>query len=293
MLSLQETKENNMVNYHVLNDSIVLNYNAKTVVVASDDSRYDEVLAAIREERLDDIPAIVEIERAFQEQGMSLRDGLLYVNEEPLPSQLGDRIMKFKEQKLPYAPLLKFWDNLKENSSYNSRQMLFAFLENNGHPLTQDGCFIAYRGVTEDFKDKHTGKIDNSPGAVCEMPRELVDDNPNNTCSSGLHVACFAYAKDFGEKLVEVKVNPRDVVAVPTDYDGTKMRTCRFEVVQECENIREEALYPQFDSDDICNPREDDEVDSEHNEDECSNCGSIRENHANYCSDCGEFLVQA
>lgn len=41
---------------------------------------------------------------------------------------------------------------------------------------------------------------------------------------------------------MEVKVNPADVVAVPTDYNGTKMRTCRFEVVAECANIRTEVL---------------------------------------------------
>jgi len=102
--------------------------------------------------------------------------------------------------------------------------MLYSFLEHNGHPLTEGGHFIAYRGVTEDFKDMHTRTFNNSPGSVCEMPREEVDDNPNNTCSTGLHVASFKYASDFGPKVVEVKINPKDVVAVPVDYNGIKMR---------------------------------------------------------------------
>src|SRR5690606_24725742 len=67
--------------------------------------------------------------------------------------------------------------------------------------------------------------------------------NPNNTCSFGLHVACFDYAKGFGPRLIEVKVNPADVVCVPTDYNGTKMRVCKFEVIQECQAIRDEVLY--------------------------------------------------
>lgn len=236
-------KENNMkINYHVLNDSVVLNYNGKTQTVSSDDARYQEVLDCIREERLADIPGVVEIERRFNGGGIELKDGLLSANGEVLPVELEDRIVKFKDAKLPYQPLLNFWDKLKKNPSYNARKMLFAFLEHNGHPLTQDGDFVAYRGVAEDFKDKHTGTFDNKPGSVCEMDRNRVDDNPNNTCSAGLHVACFDYAKGFGEKLVEVLVNPADVVCVPVDYNGTKMRVCRFEVVAECQEMNTELV---------------------------------------------------
>lgn len=241
---LIETKqENTMINYHVLNDSIVLNYNGKTQNIASDDSRYADVLTCIRNNTLDRIPELVETERAFQGSGVELRDGLLWEGENPFPAELSQRILMFKEKKLPYKPLLKFWDNLKKNPSFNSRKMMFAFLEHNGHPLTQDGCFIAYRGVTEDFKDKHTKTFDNKPGSICEMPRQNVNDNPNETCSHGLHVACFDYAKGFGEKLVEVKVNPSDVVCVPVDYSGTKMRVCKFEVVQECAAMLEGLVY--------------------------------------------------
>lgn len=232
-----------MLNYHVTNDTIVLNYGGKTINIASDDSRYTDVENCIRNGTLDRIPEIVEIERAFQGSGVELRDGLLWEGQNPFPAELSQRILMFKDKKLPYKPLLKFWDNLKKNPSFNSRKMMFAFLEHNGHPLTQDGCFIAYRGVTEDFRDKHTKKFDNKPGSICEMPRQDVNDNPNETCSHGLHVACFDYAKGFGERLVEVKVNPSDVVCVPVDYNGTKMRVCKFEVIQECAAMREELVY--------------------------------------------------
>lgn len=288
-----------MVNYHVLNDSIVLNYNGKTQVVARGDSRYDAVLGCIKEGNLDDIPSVVEIERGFENSGIELRDGLLYENDSPLPSELSDRILKFKEQGLPYAPLFAFWDNLKNNPSFNARKMLFKFLEHNGHPLTQDGCFIAYRGVTEDFKDVHTKTFDNKPGSICEMNRDLVDDNPNNTCSSGLHVACFDYAKGFGPKLVEVKVNPSDVVAVPTDYNGTKMRTCKFEVVQECANLRSELVYGQpmktfeapeeLDEEEKCAGDEDCEGGTDC-ENHCQGCGDERDGLANFCGNCGDSL---
>jgi len=89
------------INYNVLNDSIVLNYGGKTVVVASDDKRYEGVLSCIREERLQDIPETVEIERRYDGDGIKLKDGLLMIRDEPLPAELEQRILKFKELKLP------------------------------------------------------------------------------------------------------------------------------------------------------------------------------------------------
>lgn len=265
-----KTKEKTMtINYTLLNESIVLNYDRKTIVVASGDERFEEVLACIREDRLQDIPGIVEIERRYDGDGLKLVDGVLHVNSEPMPIELSDHILKFRSQKLPYDALLRFWTNLKQNPSFNARKALFKFLQHNGHPITSDGCFIAYRGVRDDFKDKHTGKWDNSPGSVCEMDRNNVDDNPNNTCSTGLHVACFDYARGFGEKLIEVKVNPLDVVCVPTDYNGTKMRVCRFEVIAECAEING-SLLKKVESE------SDDELPS-----------------LDYCDQCGEDTLDA
>lgn len=231
------------VNYHWLDNSIVVNTGGRTTVLAKGDARFSEVVKCIRENRLADIPEILNTEAAFAKKGLILRDGLLYMGEDALPESLSNRVLRLVEEGLPIEIMVNFWNNLKDNPSFNARKMLYKFLEHNGHPLTEDGCFIAYRGVSEDFKDIHSGKFDNNVGSVCEMSRAGVDDNPNNTCSTGLHVACFDYAKGFGPQLVEVKVNPKDVVAVPVDYNGTKMRVCKFEVVARGEKPREEAVY--------------------------------------------------
>lgn len=237
------------MNYHVLNSSMVLNYDGKTVTLSDSDPKYTKVLQLIREGKLNEIKTTLE-QNEFTDAGLTIIDGLLHLDGIALPWELSNRIKKFKELQLPFKPLLLFWDNLRQNPSFNSRAMLYKFLEHNGHPLTEDGHFIAYRGIREDFKDVHTGTMDNRPGSVVSVPRDQVDDNPNNTCSHGLHVACFDYAKGFGPKLVEVKVNPKDVVAVPTDYNGTKMRVSRFEVIQEVNKPNDVELYDYDDSDD-------------------------------------------
>lgn len=235
----------NKINYHVLMNSIVVNYEGKTISINKGDRRYLPIIEAIKDDKLGDIPEIVDNKLKFSKHGFEVVDGNIVIDGQTLPKALSDRVLAFMEDGLLFQPILNLWDRLKKNPSFNSRKMLYDFLEHNGHPITEDGCFIAYRGVTDDFKDPHTRTFDNSVGSVCEMPREEVDDNPDNTCSAGLHVACYDYANGFGHRTIEVKVDPVDVVCVPRDYNGTKMRTCKFEVVAVCENINSDNLYGQ------------------------------------------------
>lgn len=216
----------------MLPSSVVVHFDGKTFNINKDDSRYAGVLAAIKTNKLDTIPDLIDVEQAFNGiQGIKVKDGELFIDGVKMPDSITKRVLDFQKEGLPYENLIKFAKKLQLNPSFNSRQQLYKFLEHNGHPITTEGNFIAYRGVTNDFKDRHTGKFDNSVGSICEVKREEVDDNPNNTCSHGLHVACFDYANGFGPVTVAVEVDPRDVVAVPTDYNGTKMRVCKFKVV--------------------------------------------------------------
>ena len=238
-----------MVPFMLTKGSVTLHFDGKTKVIAKGDARFDSIVLAIRENRTDDVIKIADNEAFFTKQGLKVQDGILQLDGEDMPLELSDRIMGYKENNLPVTSLLAFWENLKKNPSFNSRKQLFKFLENKGHSLTPDGHFIGYRGVTDDFKDKHTRTFNNSPGSICEVPRESVDDNPDNTCSYGLHVGGYEYAKDFGPKLVLVKVNPKDVVAVPNDYNGQKMRVCRFEVLKEATGLLDKNVVSSDGSD--------------------------------------------
>lgn len=164
-----------------------------------------------------------------------VNDGVVILKgtDEELPEALSKTLIAFADAGASYEPLLKFWARLKENESEDSRKDLYAFLEHNSVPITEDGRFVAYKRVGHDFMDKHTGTFDNSVGKVVSMPREDVDPDRNRTCSRGLHVAAFEYANGFGGgHLLEVEVDPVDVVSVPIDYDNQKMRTCRYTVLR-------------------------------------------------------------
>jgi hypothetical protein len=64
------------------------------------------------------------------------------------------------------------------------------------------------------------------------MSRDDVDNNPHQTCSRGLHVAGHGYMSQYsGNVIVAVKVNPKNVISIPYDYDSQKIRTCEYEVL--------------------------------------------------------------
>lgn len=255
------------VNYVILKGSLVINFEGKTHNIASSDGRYAKILDAIKSNKLELIPDLTDTTLALRKGGVDIRDGVVYLDDQALPETLSDRVLQFFHEGLPYEPLLKFWKKLKRNPSFNSRQQLFKFLEHNGHPITTEGNFIAYRSVRSDFRDHHTGKFDNSVGQLVKVDRQDVDDNPNNTCSHGLHVACLSYAQDFGSNrtIIDVEVNPENVVAVPTDYNGTKMRVCEFKVLAVSEGLRQETLAQSGYEAEYDSSYDDEEEDEENN----------------------------
>jgi hypothetical protein len=170
---------------------------------------------------------------------------------------------------LPFQPLVNFLDNLMENPSMQSQTELYDFLEHQYLPITEDGHFLAYKAVRNDYMDKYAGTFDNRVGSICEMRRAKVDDNRGVGCSQGLHAGALNYVAsygsvDSGDKIVIVKINPKDVVSVPNDCNCEKLRTCRYEVVGEYQgellkplyksefsednyDDEEEALYDEYD----------------------------------------------
>lgn len=149
---------------------------------------------------------------------------------------LTQRILDAMKEGKNFKFLINFFENLMLNPSRRAVNELFGFLQHNDIELTEDGHFLAWKRVNANYKDMYTGRIDNTPGKVVEVPRNAVDEDSNRTCSAGLHVAAKSYLPHYGGGrgvIVQVKVHPRDVVSIPVDYDNAKMRTCRYEVLKD------------------------------------------------------------
>ncbi len=221
---------------------------------------------------------------------------------DPIPEFLAKKLLEYIDKGLNVEALVNFWKNTLLNPDKGVRQQLFGFLEHNGHPITDKGYFLAYKAVkvarkydaetgeevvsirydentgerieetlnqSMTFKPYHSGAhgMTVKVGEPITMPREECDSDPEVTCSAGLHVGSMEYVHGFGYSngvILEVLVSPRNVVAVPTDYNNTKMRTCEYYPIAitngENDAIYLESDYASFDhatmEDDIVNYEE-------------------------------------
>ena len=166
-----------------------------------------------------------------------VENGVVYYEDEAIHSALTDRILWGLEEGFDMTPYIRFLDNVMENPSSQSVKELYSFMEAAKMGITDDGCILGYKKVTEYYKDIYTKTIDNSVGAVVEMRRNRVDDNREQTCSTGLHFCAMSYLPSYGasrgDRVMIVKVHPRDIVSVPVDYQFAKVRCCRYEVIAE------------------------------------------------------------
>lgn len=221
------------------------------------------------------------------ESDVEVRDGELFYKGTAINSSLSRRIVSMKEKGFDISPFTKFMENLYNNPSYRAVNELYGFLEACNLPITEDGHFLAYKKITGDYLDVYTRTLDNSIGKTVEMARNQVNEDANQTCSFGLHVASYSYMSSYsGQRIVICKINPADVVAVPVDYNNAKMRVCKYEVVNEISmdgtQIEEDVIKDEDVYHEDCSVNE--TPDTRTWSDECMNCGVEYEEDC-YCDD--------
>lgn len=219
----------------------------KSYTITSEDQNYAAVLEAINaeageEEVLVIIDKKVEVQKAIKHLGFFFdeNDELTY-NDKKLHEEVSLVVKSFSElyggfDNEEMSSLRLFIDNLVQNPDYEAMDDLFSFLQKGNLPITDDGHFLAYKMVRSDFKDIYSGTLDNSPGKTVEMSRERCNLNRHETCSTGLHFCSESYIGGFGgsdSKLIEVKINPKDVTSIPVDYNQAKGRCCKYLVTRE------------------------------------------------------------
>ena len=223
-------------------DKLSILANGKWYQITSEHPKYSEVLEALHGTE-DEIVKLIDMESGVREYfngSIEVIGGSVKYQGEVVDTTLTKRILQFMREGLPFEPLVKFFENMMLNPSYRARQELYDFLENKSLPITEDGCFLAYKAVNSNYMDKWSGSLDNNVGQVVEVNRGTVDDNREVGCSRGLHCGALDYVRDYGSEhngdhIMIVKVSPADAVSVPSDSKFMKLRTCRYEVVAETE----------------------------------------------------------
>ncbi len=237
---------------------------------------YNKLLAAIKAGEWETVQDIIEPKQVvlnFGQGNVSIEGDKIFWKGREMHNALTKRMVAMIQEDFPVDPLVAFMENLMENPSKRAVNELYGFLEKNTLPITSDGCFLAYKKVRQDYFDVHSGTVLNKPAVymtdedaatleeavgknnevtvevvdgvtVVSMERNLVDDDQNRTCSTGLHFCSKDYLSVFGgERIVILKINPRDVVSIPNDYNDSKGRCARYEIVDEIDKDKADEAF--------------------------------------------------
>jgi len=213
-------------------------------ITALSHRNYDEIREAIKVRNYDEAQKLLDLAGEMAARfssvagSVKIQHGLLYFGDRPVNGVLGDRAVQMHKEGFDMSPMFKFVENLYQNPSRRAVNELYGFLEATDLPITDDGCFLAYKMVRDDYKSHYDGKTDNSIGVHVSIQRNQVDEDADRTCSYGLHFCSQGYLGSYAShgRVVILKINPRDVVSIPTDYNNSKGRACAYDVVGEFNN---------------------------------------------------------
>jgi hypothetical protein len=240
----------NPVPYIIQENNITLFINDTVHTIHSSQLGYSKLLEYIKNNEWDKVEDYINPKKVIITQGkgnIEIQGDTVFWKGKEFHSSLNTRLIKSFQDGFNIEPIVLFLENLKENPSNRAVEELYGFLEKNNLPITPDGHFLAYKKVTKDYKDIYSEKFDNSVGKIVEMERNEVDDRSENTCSHGLHFCSKGYLEHFGSmssRTIVVKIHPKDCVSFPKDYNNSKGRCCRYEVIAEIDKpVEEEYLH--------------------------------------------------
>lgn len=250
--------------YIINTQAIVLYINNRILKIEKTDARYASVIKVLnlpQEQQESEILNIITDRKKKDDaksKGFIITEDSVLYNKQKIPDVLAKKVRSIYNEGLPLDLFAAFWSNLSLNPSQTSVNELYDFLAYKELPITEDGCFLAYKGVRSNYYSVNgnsetqviRGKVDNGfhiyngVGEYIEVLRRNVDDDRSQHCSTGLHAGSLDYARNFAERLIVVKINPKDVVSVPSDYNFQKLRCCAYTVVAD---FVEEIIAPVVD----------------------------------------------
>lgn len=242
--------------YIITPGGMSLTIGGKPFAVDSTHPNFLQIREAIKEKRWDEVPDLIDLVKTMTKYvstievgyGSIVVDGATHsvtYNGTPVHNVIVQRIFKMAEDQFDVLPMVKFLDKLMKNPSKKAIDELYGWMEHNGITITEDGYLLAHKRVRDDYKSFHDGTTDNSIGSTPTLERWQCDDRSENTCSAGLHFCSQAYLPHYSGgrgRVLLLKINPADVVAIPTDYKFAKGRACKYKVIGELNGDAREKI---------------------------------------------------
>ena len=244
-----------MIAYTVNNEVIVVIVDGVSRVVPRGTAQASQLLAALKQTPIDErkVAMLADLKSALAAYAGGdceiLASGDVIRHGEKIDPVFAAMVIRNFEAGTPYDHILKCFDLLDANPSQKVKQMLPGFLKHGGMPITAEGHILAYKAARKDMYSIYagdstklvTGRADEAGhiyygvGEKIRVKRNYVEDDPGKPCGPGLHSGSEEYALSWARSndglMLIVDVDPADVVSVPEDSDGQKMRSCAYGIV--------------------------------------------------------------
>lgn len=228
-----------MISFIKTAKAISLVIDGKSFNVSSSHPSYVEICDELKKGKgasAEELKHLIDVEKVLNGKTfgkVTVTADAVYYSGRPVGTALSQRIIDMLREGYDIEPWALFMDNVYKNPEDFAREELYLFLEGGNLPITPDGCFLAFKNVRPDMCSHHDGKTLHVLNEVLEFPREKVDKNRHNTCSTGLHFCSQDYLSVYSDHperglVLLLKINPADVVSIPSDYKNTKGRAWRY-----------------------------------------------------------------
>ena len=260
-------------------NKLVVVYGSEQYIVNKNNKKYHEIIKILKENK--DVTSEEKYEliknyltsqseiKILEEYGFNYENNDLYFQGEQIPlftKIILENLAKDGGIEIAGQSISNFFKKVITNPDQHVKEQLYRFLDAGDLPLLSNGNFIAYKIVNKDLKSIHPTPegihLDHSIGAIVEMDRKKCDNDPNNTCSTGLHfcsksyLPCYGSGAAKGDKIIMVEVNPKDVTSIPNDYNNAKGRCCKYivrELIGESDNYKALECNGILDEEDLNN----------------------------------------
>ena len=129
---------------------------------------FNALVRALKRKDWKRVPKLVSMAAAVADQtegNIKIKADGIYYKGDKINNSLTRRIDEIIRRGQPVKAMLRFMDNLYQNPEAFAITELYDWLDGCKLPITDDGCFMAYKCVKNDYKDCYTGKIRQHPRA--------------------------------------------------------------------------------------------------------------------------------
>ena len=145
----------NTATYIITNSgSIDIIYKNEAVTIGRDHVNYGHIIEALKNKNFDALDGLFNIASTitkFSDNRVEIKDGLVWYDKFIVDDCLTRRIIELNKGGYPFEPMINMLHNCMANPNPRALHELYTFLDANSLPITEDGCFLAYKRVMDDY----------------------------------------------------------------------------------------------------------------------------------------------